>query len=319
MGVISGGSGGGGGGAVILRVNGLYGTSISATLGSKTVSGTIPYAGVLELSLGKVGQWAVTASKSGYSFTQQVKAFTYGITEIWALAKKAFYDCTTTEIQAIAKSGMASQYWAVGDYHKITMKTGEEIEVAIGDFNHDVTPGGATIPVTLVMKQAFKDGGRIHSSASTVGGYPECEFRKNVLPSIVSNFPDEWQNIMTTARKNSIAYSSSGHPIAASDDKLWMLSAQEVVGTTALSEGFACYDDGSSLYPIFSSNDARIRSDTTGTLCAWWVRSPRANYTQYSSYCLVRTSGTVVSSDNNANASTVYTMPMKYCLGFCVG
>ena len=54
MGVISGGSGGGGGGAVILRVNGLSGTSISATLGSKTVSGTIPYAGVLELNLGKV-------------------------------------------------------------------------------------------------------------------------------------------------------------------------------------------------------------------------------------------------------------------------
>ena len=64
MGVISGGSGGGGGGAVILRVNGLSGTSISATLGSKTVSGTIPYAGVLELNLGKVGQWVVTATVS---------------------------------------------------------------------------------------------------------------------------------------------------------------------------------------------------------------------------------------------------------------
>lgn len=316
MGVISGGSGGGGGGAVILRVNGLYGTSISATLGSKTVSGTIPTAGVLEMSLGKVGQWAVTATSGSYSFTQQVKAFTYGITEIWALAKKAFYDCTTTEIQAIAKSGMASQYWAVGDYHKITMKTGEEIEVAIADFNHDVTPGGATIPVTLVMKQAFKDGGRINSTGSTAGGYPECEFRTSVLPSIVSNFPDEWQSIMTTARKNSVAYSSSGHPVVTSDDKAWMLSAQEVCGSTSFN-GYACYDDGTTLYPIFSSDDARIRM-SDGTACAWWVRSPRANYTQYSSYCMVRPTGLVMSSDNNASNASAWE-PMKYCLGFCVG
>lgn len=317
MGVISGGSGGGGGGAVILRVNGLSGTSISATLGSKTVSGTIPYAGVLELNLGKVGQWAVTARSGSYSFTQQVKAFTYGITEIWALAKKAFYDCTTTEIQAIAKSGMASQYWSVGDYHTITMKTGEVIDVAIGDFNHDVTPGGVTIPVTLVMKQALKDGGRIHSSGSTVGGYPECEFRKNVLPSIVSNFPDEWQNIMTTARKNSIAYSSSGHPIVTFDDKAWMLSAQEVIGATSFN-GYSCYDDGSTLYPIFSSNESRIRM-SNGADCAWWTRSPRGPYTQYSSYCFVDTSGGVRSSDNNASSSSAGYGPMKYCLGFCVG
>lgn len=317
MGVISGGSGGGGGGAVILRVNGLSGTSISATLGSKTVSGTIPYAGVLELNLGKVGQWAVTARSGSYSFTQQVKAFTYGITEIWALAKKAFYDCTTTEIQAIAKSGMANQYWSVGDYHTITMKTGEVIDVAIGDFNHDVTPGGVTIPVTLVMKQALKDGGRIHSSTSTVGGYPECEFRKNVLPSIVSNFPDEWQNIMTTARKNSIAYSSSGHPIVTSDDKAWMLSAQEVIGATSFN-GYSCYDDGSTLYPIFSSNESRIRM-SNGADCAWWTRSPRASYTQYSSYCYVRADGAVVSSDNNAASTTMVGVPMTYCLGFCVG
>ncbi len=313
--------GGGGGGSMIimLRVLGISGTTISATCDSNTVSGTIGSAGYIYLKLKTLGVWSVTASKSDYSFTQDVKVFRYGITECWALAKKAFYDCTTAEIQAIAQSGMANQYWAVGDYHTITMKTGEVIDVAIADFNHDVTPGGVTIPVTLVMKQAFKDGGRINNTSSTVGGYPACEFRTSVLPSIISNFPDEWQNIMTTARKNSIAYSSAGHPIVTSDDKVWMLSAQEVVGTTSLSDGFTCYDDGSTLYPIFSSNDARIRLDTTGATCHWWVRSPRANYTQYSSYCFVKNTGTVSSADNNAAAAVINTVPMRYCLGFCVG
>lgn len=311
--------GGGSGGSMIimLRVLGISGTTIRATCDSNTVSGTIGSTGYLYLKLKTLGVWSVTASKSGYSFTQDVKVFRYGITECWALAKKAFYDCTTTEIQAIAKSGMANQYWNVGDYHTITMKTGEVIDVAIADFNHDVTPGGVTIPVTLVMKQALKDGGRIHSSMSTVGGYPECEFRKSVLPSIVSNFPDEWQNIMTTARKNSIAYSSAGHPIVTSDDKAWMLSAQEVIGATSFN-GYSCYDDGSTLYPIFSSNESRIRM-SNGADCAWWTRSPRGPYTQYSSYCYVRADGAVVSSDNNATATTLFTVPMKYCLGFGVG
>ena len=311
------GGGSGGSMVIMLRVLGISGTTIRATCDSNTVSGTIGSTGYLYLKLKTLGVWSVTASKSGYSFTQDVKVFRYGITECWALAKKAFYDCTPAEIQAIAQSGMANQYWAIGDYHTITMKTGEVIDVAIADFNHDVTPGGVTIPVTLVMKQALKDGGRIHSSASTVGGYPECEFRKNVLPSIVSNFPDEWQNIMTTARKNSIAYSSSGHPIVTSDDKAWMLSAQEVIGSTSFNS-YSCYDDGSTLYPIFSSNESRIRM-SNGADCAWWTRSPRGSYTQCSSYCYVRADGAVVSSDNNATATTMYSVPMKYCLGFCVG
>lgn len=306
------GGGSGGSMVIMLRVLGISGTTISATCDGKTVSGTIGSVGYLYLKLKTLGVWSVTASKGGYSFTQDVKVFRYGITECWALAKKAFYDCTPAEIQAIAKSDMASQYWSVGDYHTITMKTGEVIDVAIADFNHDVTPGGATIPVTLVMKQAFKDGGQIHSPASTVGGYPECEFRNSVLPSIVSNFPDEWQNIMTTARKNSVAYSSSGHPVVTSDDKVWMMSAQEVIGATSFN-GYSCYDDGSTLYPIFSSNESRIRM-SNGADCAWWTRSPRGPYTQYSSYCYVRADGAVVSSDNNATLTT-----MKYCLGFCVG
>lgn len=302
MGVISGGSGGGGGGAVILRVNGLYGTSISATLGSKTVSGTIPYAGVLELSLGKVGQWAVTASKSGYSFTQQVKAFTYGITEIWALAKKAFYDCTTTEIQAIAKSGMASQYWAVGDYHKITMKDGEEIEVAIADFNHDVTPGGVTIPVTLLMKNCFKATRVMNNSNTNAGGWTNSNLRTSTLPSILSNFPDEWQNIMTTAQKKT-AQGNNSATIVTSDDKAWLLSPIELTGASSPS-----YAGEGTLYPIFTDNASRIKR-VNNVANNYWTRSPAASYNQ--DFCFVNTAGAL------EHGVAGYTMGI--CLGFCVG
>lgn len=302
MGTISVSGGGGGGGAVILRVNGLSGTSITATLGSKTVNGTIPTLGVLEMSLGKVGQWTVKATSGIYSFTQQVKAFTYGITEIWALAKKAFYDCTTTEIQAIAKSGMASQYWAIGDYHKITMTDGEEIEVAIADFNHDVTPGGVTIPVTLVMKNCFKATRIMNNINANVGGWTNSNFRTSTLPSILSNFPDEWQNIMTTAQKKTSQGNISA-TIVTSDDKVWLLSPVELTG--ASSPGYA--GEGT-LYPIFTDDASRIKR-VNNVANNYWTRSPASGYDQ--DFCYVTISGGV------ARGVTNNTMGIP--LGFCVG
>lgn len=302
MGTISVSGGGGGGGAVILRVNGLSGTSITATLGSKTVNGTIPTLGVLEMSLGKVGQWTVKATSGIYSFTQQVKAFTYGITEIWALAKKAFYDCTTTEIQAIAKSGMASQYWAIGDYHKITMTDGEEIEVAIADFNHDVTPGGVTIPVTLVMKNCFKATRIMNNINTNVGGWTNSNFRTSILPSILSNFPDEWQNIMTTAQKKTSQGNISA-TIVTSDDKVWLLSPVELTG--ASSPGYA--GEGT-LYPIFTDDASRIKR-VNNAANNYWTRSPASGYDQ--DFCYVTISGGV------AHGVAGYTMGIP--LGFCVG
>lgn len=302
MGTISVSGGGGGGGAVILRVNGLSGTSITATLGSKTVNGTIPTLGVLEMSLGKVGQWTVKATSGSYSFTQQVKAFTYGITEIWALAKKAFYDCTTTEIQAIAKSGMASQYWAIGDYHKITMTDGEEIEVAIADFNHDVTPGGVTIPVTLVMKNCFKATRVMNNINTNVGGWTNSNFRTSTLPSILSNFPDEWQNIMTTAQKKTSQGNISA-TIVTSDDKVWLLSPVELTG--ASNPGYA--GEGT-LYPIFTDDASRIKR-VNNVANNYWTRSPASSYDQ--DFCYVTISGGV--------ARGIASNTMGIPLGFCVG
>lgn len=295
MGVISGGSGGGGGGAVILRVNGLSGTSISATLGSKTVNGTIPTAGVLEMSLGKVGQWAVTATSGSYSFTQQVKAFTYGITEIWALAKKAFYDCTTTEIQAIAKSGMYKQYWAIGDYHKITLTTGEEIEVEIADFDHDETPGGTKIPLTLIMKNLFNTTysmGGVHWDVATI----------RTSDTLKALFPSDWLSIMTVAKKLTATNSSA---LYSTSDLIWVPSISELfsdpTGVFRTDEGY--------LYPIFTDNASRIKR-LNGTVRRYATRSDYSGNS--ANYMGVETSG--VSTPNIIN-----TAAEGLAIGFCVG
>lgn len=300
MGVISGGSGGGGGGAVILRANGVSGTTISATLGTKTVNGTIPTAGVLELSLGKVGQWAVTATSGDYSFTQQVKAFTYGITEIWALAKKAFYDCTTTEIKAIVDSGMYKQYWAVGDYHKITMTDGEEIEVAIADFDHDTKANGETAPLTLVMRNCFKTTRTQDSNFNS--GWANTTFRTSTLPSILSTFPSDWQNLMTPVQKKT-ANTREVATITETTDTAWLLSDIEAFGDSTYS-----YAGEGTVYPIFTDNSSRIKT-VNNVASTWFTRS---FYKQDAGYKeTVNTDGGHAHARNDAATGI--------CLGFCVG
>lgn len=298
------GGGSGGSMVIMLRVLGISGTTIRATCDSNTVSGTIGSTGYLYLKLKTLGVWSVTASKSGYSFTQDVKVFRYGITECWALAKKAFYDCTPAEIQAIAQSGMASQYWAIGDYHKITMTDGEEIEVAIADFNHDVTPGGVTIPVTLVMKNCFKAIHVMNNSNTNVGGWTNSNLRTSTLPSILSNFPDEWQNIMTTAqKKTSQGGSDNSATIVTSDDKVWLLSPIELTG--ASSPGYA--GEGTQ-YPIFTDDASRIKC-VNNAANRYWTRSPA--YGNVNDFCFVTASG------GATNGLAAYIMGIS--LGFCVG
>lgn len=298
------GGGSGGSMVIMLRVLGISGTTISASCDGNTVSGTIGSVGYLYLKLKTLGVWRVTASKSGYSFTQDVKVFRYGITECWALAKKAFYDCTTTEIQAIARSGMANQYWAVGDYHKITMKDGEEIEVAIADFNHDITPSGVTIPVTLLMKNCFKATRVMNNSNTNVGGWTNSNLRTSTLPSIFSNFPDEWQNIMTTAQKKTAqGGSDNGATIVTSDDKVWLLSTVELTGTS--SPGYA--GEGI-IYPIFTDNASRIKR-VNNVANQYWTRSPRSGTAD--NFCYVDTSGNALYGLAGATRGI--------SLGFCVG
>lgn len=258
------GGGSGGSMVIMLRVLGISGTTIRATCDSNTVSGTIGSTGYLYLKLKTLGVWSVTASKSGYSFTQDVKVFRYGITECWALAKKAFYDCTPAEIQAIAQSGMVSQYWAIGDYHKITMTDGEEIEVAIADFNHDTKSNGEIAPLTLVMRNCFNT--KRTQDAHYETGWANTIFRTSTIPSILGTFPSAWQSIMTPVKKKT-ANTQNSNILTETTDTLWLLSQIEVFGDSTQSPA----GEGT-VYPVFSDDTSRKKT-VKNVASSWFLRS----------------------------------------------
>lgn len=294
------GGGSGGSMVIMLRVLGISGTTISATCDGNTVSGTIGSVGYLYLKLKTLGVWSVTASKSGYSFTQDVKVFRYGITECWALAKKAFYDCTTAEIRAIAKSGMVNQYWAVGDYHKITMKDGEEIEVAIADFNHDTKTNGETAPLSLIMRNCFATK---RSQASTYEkGWVNSEFRTSTLPSIISSFPSEWQTLMVPVQKKTANVQNSA-TITETTDIAWIPSYIEIFGDSQHSRA----GEGSG-YPIFTDSASRIKT-VSNVASQWWTRSFLLNDVSYK----------IAIGPDGSYSGVPQTSQIGICLGFCIG
>lgn len=294
------GGGSGGSMVIMLRVLGISGTTIRATCDSNTVSGTIGSTGYLYLKLKTLGVWSVTASKSGYSFTQAVKVFRYGITECWALAKKAFYDCTPAEIQAIAQSGMVSQYWSVGDYHKITMTDGEEIEVAIADFNHDTKSNGEIAPLTLVMRNCFNT--KRTQDAHYEIGWANTVFRTSTIPSILGTFPSDWQSIMTPVKKKT-ANTQNSSILTETTDTLWLLSQIEVFGDSTQSPA----GEGT-VYPVFS-DDASRKKTVKNVASPWFLRSfygPDQGYK-----CSVGDAGNRGYQRVNENSGI--------CLGFGVG
>lgn len=293
---------GGGGGYVGIRLNGMPGTQITATLGARTITGTIGADGILQSKLPGLGLWHVTAQSGEYSFDQDLKVYRYGITEGWVLANKPFYDCTPAEIQAIARSGMASQYWQIGDRHKITLETGEEIYVEIADFNHDIAPSGALLPLTIIMEDCFAAKMQMNSSSSNASGWSNCNLRTGTLPGIKSSFPAEWQEIMATAQKKTCAGSGSS-VIITTDDDLWLLSEIEIFGIVKHSD----YGEGS-IYPIFTDNASRV-ARVNGVASSWWARSP-AGATS-TSFCIIDSDGST--NTNYANGS------LGVRVGFCVG
>lgn len=297
------GGGSGGSMVIMLRVLGISGTTIRATCDSNTVSGTIGSTGYLYLKLKTLGVWSVTTSKNGYSFTQDVKIFRYGITECWALAKKSFADCTPAEIQAVAKAGLCKDFWRIGDRKAVQMMNGEYIYLRVYDFDHDVgTDGATTLPLTLGMEDCFKTTRNMNPSGTNVGGWANCQFRTNTLPSLKENFPDEWQQIMTKCQKKTSAGNKS-NVIQTTDDDLFLFSEVELFGDTTTS-----FAGEGKLYRIFTDNGSRVKR-VNGVASMFWGRSPL--YGTETGFSGVTSDGTVI----GYNAST----RGGVALGFCVG
>lgn len=315
-----------GGGGLELVANVETGATVTAKLGSKTVTG-VSVGGQARLKIPQEGKWTVSAvSGALVSAPQEISV---PATVDIALVKQELNDNSWAAIKQVSNANMGANFWSVGDCKEVTMNgkvsngltlTSYSAWVFIIGFNHNAEREGNGIafqgfkatkngtPVCLVDSRYnnqcssvwFCMNASLASGAATnAGGWASCGMRNDIMPLIKTAFPSDLQTVIKTS---TIYTDNTGNGIAgvaptATQDDVFLLAEYEVFGART----YASTQEPTYLkqYAYYSAGNSKVkyRHNATDTDVRWWERSPASSYS--SSFCAVIAAG----SANYYNAS----------------
>lgn len=241
------------------------GATVTATKGSKTVSGTAGTDGTCTLELSEAGEWSVTSSLNGNSKTQTVLIGTQ--TADIRLFEPVFANNSWETIIAACRSGDVPDSWAIGNSKNMTIN-GTEYQIDIIGKNHDdYADGSGKAPLTFQLHNSYGTAYAMKSTSTNAGGWKECAMRKTHLPAVLALMPAEVQSGIREVSKTTAAKSSDKW-LETVPDKLFLLSEVETFGSTANSEA----GEGSQ-YTYYETGGSTVKT-LNGTATSWWLRSP---------------------------------------------
>ena len=241
------------------------GATVTATKGSKTVSGTAGADGTCTLELSEAGEWSVTSSLNGNSRTQTVLIGTQ-MADI-RLFEPVFANNSWETIIAACRSGDVPDSWAIGNSKNMTIN-GTEYQIDIIGKNHDdYADGSGKAPLTFQLHNSYGTAYAMKSTSTNAGGWKECAMRKTHLPAVLALMPAEVQSGIREVSKTTAAKSSDKW-LETVPDKLFLLSEVETFGSTANSEA----GEGSQ-YTYYETGGSTVKT-LNGTATSWWLRSP---------------------------------------------
>lgn len=313
-----------GGGGLELVCNVDTGATVTATLGSKTVTG-VSVGGQARLKIPQEGKWTVSAT-SGLLVSVPQEISVPATIDI-ALVAQELNDTSWTVIKQASDANMGANFWSVGDCKEITMNgkvsdgltlTNYSAWVFIIGFNHNAEREGNGIafqgfkatkngtPVCLVDSKYYSDTGNgtwfaMKNTGLNTGGWQDSTMRTVVMPLIKAAFPADLQAVIKTSTiytDNKGGGYSSTVPTA-TQDEVFLLAEFEIFGTYK----YASSQEPNYLkqYAYYSAGNSKKKYKHNETTYAafWWMRSPSNSSANY--FCVVINSG---SSDNtNAHKS----------------
>ena len=316
-----------GGGGLELVVNVVTGATVTAKLGSKTVTG-VSSGGQVRLKIPQEGKWTVSATSGAQvSIPQEVSV---PATVDIALVSNELNDTSWAAIKQVSDANMGANFWSVGDCKQITMNgkvsdgltlTNYTAWVFIIGFNHNSEREGNGIafqgfkatkngtPVCLVDSGygSTQNSGTwfiMNSNSSVGGGWQTSRMRTAVMPLIKSSLPADLQAVV----KTTTIYTqerTSDTALTASDDDVFLLGDYEVYGEN----NYAAYQERNYLkqYAYYSAGNSKVKYQHNATSAAafWWMRSPHFN--DSIGFCFVYTSG------NTDNARAYYSFGVSPC------
>lgn len=176
-----------------------------------------------------------------------------------------------SDIIAATSNGTANKY-AIGDTKLLDVGTEGKVYVQVAKVD--------STGLTFVTKDMLKTMKRMNPGNSSGtqgtggnGGWEHSEMRTYLNEMVFALFPAELQAAIQTETKYSNNY-NGGRIVdgCVTQDKLWLLSHQEVFGETT-------YETQGEHYGVlFPDESSRIKLDQSGSANIWWLRSVHSNF-----------------------------------------
>ena len=309
-----------GGGGLELVANVADGATVTATLGSKTVTG-VSSGGQARLKIPQEGKWTVSAVKGTTASAQQEVIVPATID----IAFQELNDASWTKIKQISDAGNGANFWSVGDCKEITMNgkasngltlSNYSAWVYIIGFNHNAAREGNGIafqgfkatkngtPVCLTdsgygTEQKSGTWFNMNNAQTNSGGWQESLMRKNVMPLIKAAFPSDLKAVIKPSTIFTTQGSGNG-ACTATEDEVFLLAEYEVFGTKRSASTQEPNYLKQYAYYAAGNSKKKYKHNATGATAGWWERSPYSGAIYY--FCYVNTGG----NSSYINASYSY-------------
>lgn len=311
-----------------------------STVDSKTSTGTAVF------TVYETGEYTVEATQGGQSTSGTVNVVSsttsYAIT--LSFVSDTLNENSWDTISEVSDAGEGANYWAIGDRKQVTLNgTVGSLSLSnfstyafIIGFNHNSGREGSGRIHFQLAKTALSGGTdicfidgqylntgssaafRMNTSNTNSGGWSSSYMRNNICGTnktstsgrIMGAIPAELRNALKSVTKytNNNGSSSASSAITATTDYFFLLSEYEVFGNITYSNTYEANYQQQYAYYSAGNSKVKYRHNSTGSAAYWWLRSPRAGYSN--SFVNVYTGGTV--TGRNAYNS------LGFAPGFCV-
>lgn len=315
------------------------GTTIATKTSNGTAVFTVTETGAYTVTATKNGQTTsgsvnVVSGTTSYSLTLSFVSSTLNNNE-WSV------------IKSVSDAGQGANYWSIGDRKAVTLNgTVGKLSLSnvttyafIIGFNHNASVEGSNRIHFQLAKTALSGGTDVclcdssynstvsttgyfsmNSSRTNSGGWASSQMRTNICGTSLSSYsgtiiaviPAALRAVLKSVTKYTDNTANGGGSTAsyvtATTDYFFLLSEFEVFGS--ITYGNTNEKNKQAQYAYYSAGNSKIKykHDGTSTAAIWWLRSPRAGYSN--GFVFVSADGTV--TIGNAYSS------LGFAPGFCV-
>lgn len=302
------------------------GATVTATNGSKTISGTADSTGVCTLTVPETGTWSVSATLGGQTSDTKTVSITGSYAVALYFVSSTLNNNEWSVIKSVSDAGQGANYWSIGDRKAVTLNgtvgaltlSNYTTYAFIIGFNHNESVEGTNRIHFQLAKTALSGGTdvclcdsyynntgggfRMNTGSTNSGGWENSNMRNAICGTSLSSYsrtiieviPAALRAVLKSVTKYTDNTANGGGSTAsyvtATTDYFFLLSEFEVFGS--ISYGNTNEKNKQAQYAYYSTGNSKTRykHDETSTSAAWWTRSPYASYSYL--FVLVDTDGT---------------------------